>query len=174
MGLAQQGSAAADASGLVQLFAVAGDLPPEVAVLLPEVLVVTAKQLRGEIMVDVAQNEPMILSPAPNCSPDHSAVLHSLSTAKVALLVELPQHDLVLCPEAGMTGGNALIIGVLRARQGPPAGAVAAAAAAAAAGLGGSPGGGGSAMQQAGGVKKQTGGAVQGFGVEDAVASGHT
>jgi hypothetical protein len=41
--------------GLVQLFAVAGELPADVAALLPEVLVVTAKQLRSEIMVDVAQ-----------------------------------------------------------------------------------------------------------------------
>jgi hypothetical protein len=58
-GLAKQGSAADQGSGegvrLVQLFAVAGELAPEVAVLLPDVLVVTAKQLRSEIMVDVAQ-----------------------------------------------------------------------------------------------------------------------
>jgi hypothetical protein len=52
-GLGQQGSA--DVSGLVQLFAVAGELPAEAAALLPDVLVVTAKQLRSEIMVDVAQ-----------------------------------------------------------------------------------------------------------------------
>jgi hypothetical protein len=58
-GSAKQGSAADRGSGegvgLVQLFAVAGELAPEVAVLLPDVLVVTAKQLRSEIMVDVAQ-----------------------------------------------------------------------------------------------------------------------
>jgi hypothetical protein len=58
-GLAKQGSAAIQGSGegagLVQLFAVAGELAPEVAGLLPDVLVVTAKQLRSEIMVDVAQ-----------------------------------------------------------------------------------------------------------------------
>jgi hypothetical protein len=54
-----KGSAAGQGSeegvGLVQLFAVAGELAPDVAALLPDVLVVTAKQLRSEIMVDVAQ-----------------------------------------------------------------------------------------------------------------------
>jgi hypothetical protein len=75
------------------------------------------------------QNEPMIFSPAPNCTPDHMSVLHSLSSTKIALLVELPAHDLVLCPEAALTGGAAVIIGVLRARQGLPAASTAAAAA---------------------------------------------
>jgi hypothetical protein len=79
------------------------------------------------LLLLLLQNEPMIFSPAPNCTPDHMAVLHSLSSTKIALLVELPAHDLVLCPEAALTGGAAVIIGVLRARQGLPAAAAAAA-----------------------------------------------
>jgi hypothetical protein len=81
------------------------------------------------LLLLLLQNEPMIFSPASNCTPDHMAVLHSLSTSKVALLVELPGHGLVLCPEAALTGGNAVIIGVLRSRTGPPAGSTTAAAA---------------------------------------------